>query len=176
MASKSESFELRNETESPCDVPIRDLQSLLKKGMGDQLRLTNFQAYNLLLKGENFASTMLKVTAYIKRTKEASEEALALVAKMISPTESKKDHFNFTINFKKEIFIFEELIPTYRELQEEVEFRDSELLDILPHIYGTRLSLNPDSPNADNDVCILMEDLNFSGYKTMDRKNGEFMW
>lgn len=173
MSSKSEPFQLCNKPGPSCDVPLRDLQSLLRQSMGSDLRLICYRAHNLLPRGENFSSTILKITPYFKLTKDSPEESLELVAKMILASEVPKDHFNTTVEFRKEIFIFEKLIPAYRELQKEAGFSESELLSIAPKIYGTRLSLNSDSQEADEDVAILMEDLIYSKYKTMDRKNGK---
>lgn len=157
------------------DVRPRDLQSLLQKSIGEELTLLEFQAQNLLPKGENYASTVLKITATIQRNNNGPKEDLELVAKMIAATKFQRDNFNTTISFKKEIFIFEQLIPAYRQLQKEVEFGDSELLNIAPKIYGSRLSLDLDSQEADEDVILLMENLIVSGFRTMDRLKGKFV-
>lgn len=161
------------DTENNYNAELRDLESLLQKSLGAELRLLKFQAQNLLSQGENYASMVLKVSATIRRRKNAPEEDLELVAKMKLENEFQKKFVDITIAFKKEFFIFEQLIPTYRELQRKAGFKDSELLDILPKFYGGRLSLNSDSQKADEDVILLMENLNFSGFKTMDRFKGE---
>lgn len=173
MCSKSESHELCEKSSCKSNVELRDLEGLLRKSLGNELTLLKSEVKNLLSKGENFASTLLKVSAKIKRSKDAPIEDLELVAKMVPATEYQKRHFKFEVSFLKEIFVLESLIPTYRELQKEIGFDDSELLDITPKVYGSRLSLKPENELVDEDVTFLMENLQIAGFKTMNRKKGK---
>ena len=86
---------------------------------------------------------------------------------MLSSSEFIKENFNVTNAFKKEIFIFNNLMPTCIEIQKEAGFEDFDFVDLS---YWCRLSFNSESKIADEDVIILMENLKVNGYFTMDRK------
>lgn len=135
----------RQATKDKCDVELRNLESLLQKNLGAQLTLLKFQAQNLLPKGANHCNAVLKVTSMINRRKDAPREDLELVTKMTEPIQFRKRRFNGTFDFEKEFFIFEQLIPNDQKLLKEVGFKDWEFLAIAPKIYGTRLSLDPES-------------------------------
>lgn len=154
-----------------CDVFLRDLESLLKKSLGEETKILSQKVENLLPKGENYGSTILKVS--IKTDKE---EDLELVAKMTVTTDYQKSMMDCTIAFKKEIFVFEELRPIYEEIQREAGFKDLEILDFFPKFFGSRLSRNFQSQEADEDVVLLMENLKFKGYMQMNRKIGGYRW
>jgi len=124
---------------------------------------------NLLEPGENYGSTILSVHAVIKRNDEAEEEDLHLVAKMSLPMELQM--FDFSYTFKKEIFMYENIIPHYQELEREMGLKDDEIFDILPKYYQSRLSLSPDVDFDDNAV-ILMENLRTRGYYNSNRAKG----
>lgn len=174
MSFKSESDQLCEEPGSKTEVELRDLQSLLQKSLGNDLRLLYFRAENFLPKGENYASTILKVVARIKRRSDAPAENLELVGKLTPPVEFKNNRFSITISFSKEIFVLEKLFPVYRKLQEDAGIEEFEILNVAPKTYGCRLSLDPENPKADDDVTILMENLRVKGYRMMDRKRGKF--
>lgn len=156
-----------------CGVVLRDLESLLKKNLGEQTIVLEQKTRSFLQKGEHFGSTILKVSAKIRKDENAQTEDLELIAKMIPTTEFQRTMVSPTVTFKKELFAYEQLFPTYKEVQKEAGLEDVELLDILPKHYGCRLSLNSESQEADDDVIILMENLRKCGFRTMDRKNGD---
>ena len=156
------------------EIELKNLQSLLRDSINQELIVVEYETCNLLPKGENYASTMLKVEAKIRRTKNSPKENLPLVAKMIPTTEFQRDLFNATASFKKEIYVFEKLVPAYRMLEKEAGISDENLFDILPKFYGGRLTLNKEnSDKADEDAVMLMENIKLHGYRIMDRKQGE---
>ena len=155
MPSKNNSEESESKK-----VELRNLQSLLNKSINKELTVVKYETTNLLPDGENYASTILKVEAEVKKTKNSSKETLSLVAKMTPTLEFRKDIFNATASFKKEIYIFEKLLPIYRQLEKEAGIEDKDLIDILPKFYGGRLSLKEEIPSkADEDVTLLMENI-----------------
>ena len=154
-------------------VELRDLQSLLRKNINKELIVVEYKTWDLLPKGENYGSTMLKVEAKIKKAKNSPEENLSLVAKMVPMNEFQKN-LNASASFRKEIYIFEKLFPTYRQLEKEAGFENQYLIDILPKFYGGRLTLKEKAPDeADEDAVMLMENIKLHGYRIMDRKQGE---
>ncbi|EZA54342.1 hypothetical protein X777_05572 [Ooceraea biroi] len=126
---------------------------------------------NLLPPGENYGSTILKVHAVIKRDDDAEEEDLHLVAKMPPPTEYQRRIFDSPYTFKKEIFMYEHILPHYQELEREAGLKEDELFDVLPKYYQSRFSLSPDV-EFDDDAVILMENLKARGYYTGNRAKG----
>ncbi|XP_031781522.1 uncharacterized protein LOC100116463 [Nasonia vitripennis] len=155
------------------EVVLRDLQSLLLESIGKDVQVVESTTSLLLPKGENYASTMLKVEALIKRTKSSPEEKLHLVAKMIPSSEFQRSIFNSSVSFAKEIYVIQTLAPMYKQLEREVGLEEDEIIDIFPKIYAGRLSRNEETPDvADEDAVMLLENLKVRGYDTMNRMKG----
>lgn len=152
-------------------IELRELQPLLSRTFGDRLIVVRYTTENFLQPGENYGSTILSVHTVIKRNNEAEEEDLHLIAKMSPPTEFQRQIFDSPYTFKKEIFMYENIVPYYQELEREMGLKKDEVFDILPKFYQSRLSLSPDV-DFDDDAVILMENLKLRGYYTNDRAKG----
>lgn len=158
------------------ELVLRDLQSIFRKSVGDEVIVVKYAADNLLPLGENYSSTLFKVELVIKRTKDSPEENFALVAKMIPTAEFQRTHFISTIAFQKEMFVYSKLVPALRDLEKKIGVRDEDLLDITPKYYGGRLSIDKDKLNvADEDAVMLLENLKERGYYTLNRKRGTLL-
>lgn len=156
------------------DVKLRELESLLRE-KGNDLIVVDYSTESLLPPGENYGSTILKVDVVVKKSPHDEEEKLHLVAKMLPATEFQRDIFDTPYTVKKEIFLYEELLPTYRSLEREFGFKDDELFDVAPRLYGARCTLKPDSSEVDDDAVILMQNLKVLGYYCMDKKKGSYL-
>lgn len=152
-------------------IELLELQPILSRTFGDQLIVIRYTTKNLLQPGENYGSSIFSVHAVIKRNDEAEEEDLHLIAKMPPPTDFQREIFDSPYTFRKEIFMYENIVPYYQEMEREVGLKDDEVFDILPKYYQSRLSLSPDVDFDDNAV-ILMENLRTSGYYNGDRTKG----
>lgn len=146
-------------------TPLKDLQEILRKTIGDELTVVNYETLPLVAPGENYGSLLLKVDAIIKRTTSSIEEDLYLVAKII--TASMKKNLKMDVSFKKEIFVFDKLVPAYRELENKYLSRN--LNELFPKFYGGRLTLDEESPD---EAVLLLENLKVIGFETMNRKKG----
>jgi len=160
---------MSNDQQQLKKIELHELQPILSRTFGDRLIVIRYTTKNLLEPGENYGSTILSVHAVIKRNDEAEEEDLYLVAKMSLPTELQM--FDFSYIFKKEIFMYENIMPHYQELEREMGLKEDEIFDILPKYYQSRLSLSPDIDFDDNAV-ILMENLRTRGYYNSNRVTG----
>lgn len=156
-------------------IELRELQPILSRTFGDQLIVVRYTTKNLLQPGENYGSTIFSVHAVIKRNDEAEEENLHLIAKMPPPTEFQRQIFDTPYTFRKEIFMYENIVPYYQELERKMGFKKDEVFDILPKYYQSRLSLSPDIDFDDNAV-ILMENLRTRGYYNGDRTKGSIKY
>lgn len=152
-------------------IELRELQPILSRTFGDRLIVVHYTTESLLPPGENYGSTILKVHAVIKRDEDAEEEDLHLVAKMPPPTEYQRRMFDSPYTFRKEIFMYEHILPHYQELEREAGLKEDEIFDVLPKYYKSRFSLSPDVEFDDNAV-ILMENLKARGYYTGNRAKG----
>jgi hypothetical protein len=149
------------------EVTLRDPESILQRQFGDDLKVVHFKAESFLKAGDNYGSTILNVQVKIKRTHNAEEENLYLIAKMLPPTDFQRLIFETSFSFKKEIFIYESLIPTYRSVYNGV-------FDVTPKFCGSRLSIKADVDEVDEDAVILMENLKAAKYCMEDRNKGLF--
>lgn len=152
-------------------IELRELQPLLSRTFGDQLIVVRYEARNLLQPGENYGSTIFDVHAVIKRDADAPEEDLYLVAKMSPPTEFQRKVFDSPYSFRKEIFMYEDILPYYNQLERDAGLNEDELFHVLPKYYQSRLSLKPDV-DFDDDAVILMENLKSRGYYICERVKG----
>jgi len=137
------------------------------------LTVDDFETSSLLVAGENYGSTILKIRAVVRASESSKPRELHLIAKMLPPTQIQKDIFDSSYTVKKEIFFYDELFPAYQKLEKECGLEDEDVLDVLPKFYGARVSLSPDpDEEVDEDAVILLENLKEAGYYTLDRKIG----
>ncbi|XP_043505689.1 uncharacterized protein LOC122526375 [Polistes fuscatus] len=153
------------------EIILRELEPLLRLTLGDKLIVENYTTTSFLPPGENYGSTILAVDAVIKKEGEMENEHLHMIAKMAPPTEFQRRIFKSSYTFRKEAFMYERLIPYYRNLERDFGIDESELIDVIPKFYGLRLSLDPNVDFDDNAV-ILLENLQTRGYYTGKRHIG----
>ncbi|CAB0037155.1 unnamed protein product [Trichogramma brassicae] len=159
-------------------MKLRDLQGLLRhRFRNDELVVNNYTYESLLPIGENYGSTMLKVHVVYREHEDADapQKELELVAKMMPPTDFQRSVFDSPYTFRKEAFLYQGLVPAYRQLEREFGVPEAELFDIVPGFYGVRYTLanvEADDGGFDEDAVILMENLKVAGYYTCDRKTG----
>lgn len=173
MSTLKDSTQHRREEE---EIEVRDFQSLLQKSFNnDQLRVVDFKATKLLPLGENYCSSMVKIDVTVIKDKNLKEERLNFVAKMMSKTE--RCFINWAEVFKKEVFMYDELLPAYRDLEREVGIDDDELIDILPRFIGYRNSVDTSAGDSiDEDSLLLMENIKSKGYDSGRRRVGRFLF
>lgn len=151
---------------------LTHLPELLRETMGKELTVIDYKSSSLLPAGENYMSSMIKVDAVIKRNKDAPEEELKLVAKMLPTAEFQRNSMHAATIFGKEIFMYEKLSRAYREIEEK--YNSDDVSDLFPKFYGARLSVNKEnSKNCDSDTVLLLENVKVLGYDTMDRRKGD---
>lgn len=161
--------------ESETTPVLRDLEELLRRSIGKDVVVVKFKTSRLLCKGENYGSTMLKVDALVKKTKESPDaEEMHFVAKMIPDQEFQKKRIDLGASIGKEIYMVETLAQWYQQLEEEAGLEEEDRLDVFPKFYGGRLTRNENSPEeADEDAVLLLDNLKVWGYNTIDRFKGE---
>lgn len=146
-------------------IELRDPERVLRRKFGNDVILLDFCTESLVKPGDNYGSTMLKFTA--TAILNDSIDKLHLVAKMLPTSEFQRIVYQCNFTVKKEIFIFEEMLPAYQSLYGN-EF------DVTPKFYGARLSAKVNVYEVDDDAVILMENLKEMGYFMENRFNGSF--
>lgn len=154
-------------------IALYQLQPLLRSTLGNKLIVENYTTTSFLPPGENYGSTILAIDAIIRQEEKCERENLHMIAKMAPPTEFQRRVFNSPFTFRKEIFMYERLLPYYRIMEKEFGVNESELFDVIPKYYGSRLSLDPQVDFDDNAV-ILLENLKTRGYYTGKRDIGKY--
>lgn len=153
------------------EVVLRDLESVLRGQLGREVVVENFSQHLLLPPGENYGSTMLSVVASIRKKANLKSETVHLVAKMLPPTTFQREVFDSSFTFRKEIFLYEGILPCYKKLEMEFGVEEEETFDIGPRFFGSRLA-SEEGVDIDDDAVILLENLKVRGYYTGDRKFG----
>lgn len=148
---------------------IDQLEQIVQPYFGKNVKIlkTNFQ--RLTQPGENYGSLMLRVDLTV--TDETNgEQVISMVAKMCPPNEWIRNMFNTPVTFKKEEAVYKEISITLQAF--ETEYGLSEMTYFFPKYYGSRLSLNTNSTEVDDDAVILLENLKVRGYEVGDRFEG----
>uniref|UniRef100_A0A6V7JVT9 CHK kinase-like domain-containing protein n=1 Tax=Bracon brevicornis TaxID=1563983 RepID=A0A6V7JVT9_9HYME len=150
---------------------IKDLQSVLRPLLGDQLIVVSQKVKNLLQPGENYGSHIVDIQAQIKKNPDAENEDLHLIGKLPPKTQAQLDMFDPSFVFRKEIFTYSKILPYYRQLEIDNSIGEDDVFDVSPKYYGSRMSLNPDC-QFDHDAVLLLENLKPKGYYCVDRRFG----
>lgn len=148
---------------------IKHLEQVLKPHLEECSRILKSTVKCLTQPGENYGSLMLSVDIILIDDKD-EERTVHLVAKMCPPNQWLRKMFNIPVTFKKEAGVYRDVSLVLREFQEEYGL--SHMTDIFPKYYGSRLSLDPNSEEVDDDAILLLENLKNQGYKVGDRFEG----
>ncbi|XP_058791785.1 uncharacterized protein LOC131664586 [Phymastichus coffea] len=149
-------------------IDFKGLEPLLRRSFGDEsLQVVHFDSTRLLPAGENYCSIMIKLDVLVRQDNE--EKMLHLVAKTPNPADNAV--IEWPIVFKKELFMYVELCPLYRELDRESLIEECEVINIWPKYIGYRNSLQG-GDKIDYDSSMLLENLKHHGFYTFDKRQG----
>lgn len=170
MTTLEKDFQMKKAEEK---INVKDLQSLLKKSFDDQsIQIVKYASSLFVPLGENYGSTMVKLDLVIERSTCIKNDELNLIAKTKAPSERPLVMWNKAL--EKEVFIYDELLPAYRDLEREVGVPESDLINFFPKYYGHRFLLNENSDEINDDSLFLMENLKIREYTTGNRQIGKF--
>nr|XP_022907462.1 uncharacterized protein LOC111418972 [Onthophagus taurus]XP_022907464.1 uncharacterized protein LOC111418972 [Onthophagus taurus] len=147
-------------------MEIRHVEQLLESYLQKDERLVNFTQDKLLSAGENYGSTMLKVNLLIE-DKNGKQKIIKCVAKLVPPKGVLWDMFQTLSTFKKEISVYKTIVPLLNQFGKEHNIKC--ILPFFAEHYNSRVTLNPNSNDVDDDAIILMENLQEKGYKLENR-------
>lgn len=153
---------------------VADLQSLLRRSVGEDIEILDEKTTLLTAPGEHYGSVMLALEVKIKRHSKQPEEELKLVAKLIPANEMLRLAFDIPVTFKKEVIAYTESIPTLVQFQLEHNVPERELHDnLFPRCFGARLNLDENKNSTVNeDAVLIFENLKVQGFVTEDRLKG----
>lgn len=118
---------------------IKGLADLLQPTLQDGQQVASFTTKSLIAAGENYGSLMLAVTATLRTTESGEESTLHVVAKLPPPNDWLKKMFNIPVTFKREIAMYNVVIPTLKTFQLEQGLLEA--FDGFPASYAARISL-----------------------------------
>lgn len=116
---------------------IKNFEDLVQPVLKSGQKVIGFSTKSLISAGENYGSVMLAVTVNLKNEEE--ESTLHGVAKLPPPNEWIKKMFNIPVTFKREIAMYNVIVPTLRQFQEERGLLN--IFDGFPSSYAARISL-----------------------------------
>ncbi|KAJ9592865.1 hypothetical protein L9F63_015443 [Diploptera punctata] len=161
-----------------CDnIPIvqltnEDLEKLLHKQLGTDLKVESFTCKYLTKPGENYGSTILSIEVFYHKG-ENQLKKLSMVGKLVPQSTFLQEMFHVCITVKKEIRMYILVKPELDNLQKEIGIPESERIDVLPDYYGSQINKEEDmDADADNSAILLLGNLKLSGYVVGDRKLG----
>lgn len=145
---------------------IRDFEKLLQPHLPPGEKILSYTTKTLTKPGENYGSLLLAVDVLL-----ASGKTLNLVAKMCPPNDWIKNMFNIPVTFKKEANFYKVIVKTLREFQLGCGGVDV-LSEFFAGYYGSRISLNANAQEVDDDAVLLLENLKVQGFEIGDRFRG----
>ncbi|KAF5286770.1 hypothetical protein FQA39_LY04193 [Lamprigera yunnana] len=146
-------------------VEIKDLDKLLRKFLGDDVKVLNISLNSLTQKSENYGSVIYELVI-LMQNKKNNAETLNLVAKVSPPSEYLKRVFPVEICFKNEINMYKHVLPTLNKFC--ANQKDDDAMDFFPKCYAARSSLTDDEM-YDENVVLILENLNSVGYELVNR-------
>lgn len=148
---------------------IKEIDTLLKQVLGDNIKVINYNTKTLTEPGENYGSLMLAVNVNIEdcTTDVPKTKCLSLVAKLPPSNQWIQEMFNSPLTFEKEIGFYKSIIPTLQSFQIE-NGMEVEIMNFFPKLYGARFNLN-NTNVFDPNAVIMMENVKELGFDIGDR-------
>lgn len=143
----------------------------MKSKLGD-VEVKDFKTKYLTSVGDNYGSTILALTVFLRHTDNGKEQTVELVAKMCPTNQTLFDIFQIDITFVKETCIYTMVAPELRKLQLDKQVPRDKMLDTFIKCYGARTSLNPAVNKVDENAVLILENLKFRGFTVGDRVKG----
>lgn len=148
---------------------IKDLEQVLKPHLEKGTKILKSKVKCLTQPGENYGSLMLSVDVTIISPRD-EEKTIHLVAKMCPPNQWLRKMFNIPVTFKKEEGVYKQISVALKEFEQEHGL--SHTTEFFPKYFGSRLSLDPNSNEVDDDAVLLLENLKLQGFEVGDRLEG----
>nr|XP_022907459.1 uncharacterized protein LOC111418971 isoform X1 [Onthophagus taurus] len=149
-----------------CVMEIQNIKDLIGPLLKGNKKYLSHEQEKLLQVGENYGSVILKLVVYCEDENGKKEEHHC-IAKLVPPSSYIQKIFKTKITFKKEIRIYDTIIPLLRSFGEEHGVKN--LLPFFGKYIGSRISLNPKSVDVDNDAALILRNLSYDGYVVCDR-------
>uniref|UniRef100_A0A6P7G681 Uncharacterized protein LOC114334189 n=1 Tax=Diabrotica virgifera virgifera TaxID=50390 RepID=A0A6P7G681_DIAVI len=149
------------------DITIKDLPGLLRSKLGTK-KIKDTKLTNLMSKGENFGSEMIKLDV-TTLDENGKEETLHGVAKTLPQHEMMRQAFKVQVTYTNEMAFYDLIIPTLQAFQKELGIKN--VIDCFPECYATRKNLNA-SDIIDDNAVIVLENLQTAGFQNIDRHIG----
>lgn len=166
-------MDFRNMDNVSLPVDLKIDENRLKEMIGSSMKSVDSEVETIAVKvltepGQNYGSLLLRIDIILE-----NGQSLFLVGKVWPPTQFLRDLFASSETFCKEINMYTLVGPVILELQLEKGFAVTDIVDILPKYYGSRINREDDENiGADENSILLLENLEKSGYRVMNRMVG----
>ncbi|CAG9827093.1 unnamed protein product [Diabrotica balteata] len=150
-------------------MQIKDLSGVLSSLLGSNRTIKESKISNLLARGENYGSLMLKLDVTIEN-EEGKEDVWHLVGKTLPETELFRGIFYVHTTYTNEMAFYDTIVPTLQNFQKDLGI--SNIIDCFPKCYASRKNLLKNSDVIDDDAIIILENLQATGYVNIDRTIG----
>ncbi|XP_060525239.1 uncharacterized protein LOC132701389 isoform X1 [Cylas formicarius] len=149
---------------------IENLEELVKPHLKSGEVVQSYDVKRLTAPGENFGSLMLSVILKVFNEETKEERSVSTVAKLMPQDEYVQKMFNSRISFRNEIRFYTTIAPLFDKYLKDKGVLEG--LDFIPQDFGSRLSLDPELDETDDDVVLLLENIKVLGYQTENKLVG----
>ncbi|XP_966814.1 uncharacterized protein LOC655205 [Tribolium castaneum] len=139
--------------------------------LGPSESMVDYKVQRLTAAGENYGSLMLQIDFIIKSPN--GTKTIHSVAKTVPPNELIQKIFNTPESFKNEIAFYKKVVPTLEKFEQDQEISTTGIANLFPKYYTSRINLNNSTDNkVDSDAILLLENLKFENFATVERTQG----
>lgn len=140
---------------------IENFEELLSQYTGSKKIILQTIVSNLNAPGENYCSVMLKIDVTLQNLENGNKEILHTVAKCRNRNLNQFFHQVETLQFRKEIDFYREVLPALQGFQREQDI--GEVWNIFPKVFAARRNLDGVGEEIDEHAVILLENLKLQG-------------
>lgn len=153
-------------------MEIRNLSAVLEGKLKPHFKIKDYSVKPLTKTGDNYGSYINAVSINLVDEETFEEEKLEIVTKELPKSDEFRQLFQVERTFIKESSMYTIVAPLLLAFQRQRGFPEDEILDAFVKCIASRKSLDPSKDNVDDGALLVLENLNFSGFKTGDRIQG----
>ncbi|XP_060521948.1 uncharacterized protein LOC132699321 [Cylas formicarius] len=149
---------------------VENLDELIIRYLDLGEKIVSHEAAPLTKPGENFGSEILSVDFTVENPTDGSRRILSTVIKLVPDGEYARQMFNTPVTFRNEVGFYDIVVKKLHAYLLEKGVEDG--ANFAVKSYGSRLSLDPDSRNVDDDAVLVLENAKKLGYVTVNKLAG----
>lgn len=148
------------------------MMDLIQQKLPPNWKIVESSTKPLTSVGDNYGSSINSLTVSLENETTNEEKTLQLIAKMCPTDPGLCQAFQVDKTFVKEAAMYTDVAPLLRAYQVEKGLPGDQLIDSFIECFGARQSLDPTKDTVDSEAVLLLENLNYKGFRVGERSKG----